>query len=57
MTAKAHTLSPVPDPDALIADMGARAPMSAISASGSGTGDRVWALAVMRAPYHALRGR
>ncbi|QNO25994.1 glutamate-5-semialdehyde dehydrogenase [Sphingopyxis sp. OPL5] len=25
MTAKAHTLSPVPDPDALIADMGARA--------------------------------
>ncbi|KQZ64521.1 gamma-glutamyl phosphate reductase [Sphingopyxis sp. Root1497] len=29
MTAKAHTLSPVPDPDALIADMGARARIAA----------------------------
>lgn len=29
MTAKAHTLSPVPDPDALIADMGARARVAA----------------------------
>jgi len=29
MTAKAHTLSPFPDPDALIADMGARARIAA----------------------------